>query len=171
MQASKASVPAKSRALVVLVLVFAMVASATAGTWWTVATDGTASTSTEALPEAPQVIVDWHNDTGLKVTVNVAGLELAVQSTVGGGFSVVACPQTPLAGEIGTPALPVVRRLFLVPEGAAVEPSFNQGPASVIDLAGAGFANPIIPMQPPINMAPGDLVRDVPLQSGRLRCG
>jgi len=99
--------------------------------------------------------VDWCDESGLGVTVDLAGLELTLERTEAGEFVAVGWPESPLAGELGTPALPVVRRLFAVPRDATADLEVRAGPATVIDLAAAGFTAPLIPMQGPIPMTPG----------------
>ena len=155
MHAPKANFRASSRVPAAMALLATMASSAAAGTWWTVADDGEAGVNGQAVLQSPQVAVDWYSDAGLAVTVDVAGLEFAVEQTKGGEFLRVTCPATALDGEIGEPALPAIRRLFVVPEGAAVGLEVTQGQASVIDLAAAGFGVPVMPMQPPIPMIPG----------------
>ena len=138
----------------------AMAASGTAAdTWMTVSPEGRVSVNEKAAPQPPSVVVDGYDDTGLEVTVDLAGLALAPEDTKGGRFLSVGCPETPLGGKYGTSALPVVRRLFTTPVGATVELQVEQGEASVIDLKAAGFTMPVLPMQPPIVMEPGALER------------
>jgi len=102
--------------------------------------------------QAPEVVVHWYGDTGLDVSIHVAGIELANESTKAGEFVQVTCPETPIAGEPGAPALPVVRRLFGVPEGAAVDLSVQESESSIVALSSLGFTEPVIPMQRPISL-------------------
>jgi len=140
---------------VATMLLATVVSSATAGTWVPVTPDGKMGAGVSVPPQAPQVIVDWHNDSGLAVRVAVAGLELSPHTTKEGTFVTVGCPETPLAGAVGTPALPVVRELLLVPPGATIRMEVDEGRSRIIDLPAAGFAGRVMPAQAPIRMVPG----------------
>ncbi|MFQ5805464.1 MAG: C25 family cysteine peptidase [Phycisphaerae bacterium] len=159
MQVPRASFRAWGPGVSVGALLVIVASSAGAGTWFTIAPDGMVRVNAEAVPQPPQVVVDWYDDTGLEVTVDVAGLEFTLEETGAGEFVLVSWPEAPLAGELGTPALPVVRRLLVVPQGATVALEVREGQAAVIDLAAAGFVAPVIPMQGPIPMSPGALER------------
>jgi len=124
-----------------------------------VASDGAAAVSRDALPRAPQVVVGWYDDTGLDLTVDLAGLELSVEATRGGEFVWACWPEAPLGGAIGEPTLPVVRKLVAVPQGTTLDLHVAQGRGSVIDLTATGFSDPLMPVQAPIPMVPGALER------------
>ena len=124
------------------------------GTWIAVNPDGAFSADGTTPAQAPEVVVHWYGDTGLDVSIHLAGIELARESTESGEFVRVTCPKTPIAGDLGMPALPVVRRLFGVPEGATVDLHTQESESSIVDLSSLGFAGSVMPMQRPISLDP-----------------
>ncbi|MCK4659057.1 MAG: hypothetical protein KAV82_05995 [Phycisphaerae bacterium] len=147
MQASKANFQAWGGALLVAALLAAVASSAEAYTWLAVTPDARLGLSGDGAPQAARVDVNRHNDTGLEVSVDILGLELASKTTQAGEFVEVRWPEAPIAGEIGRPALPVVRKLFIAPQGATVDLVVHEGQPSVINLQEVGFAAPVMPVQ------------------------
>ena len=140
---------------VVAALALAVTASAAAaGTWVRVTPDNRSQAAASDRPEAPVVEVPWYDASGLAVTIDTPGLELEPCAIRGGTFLRVGWPGCGLTGESGSPALPVVRRLCIIPEGAEVELRVRTGPAAVVDLGALGFADPLMPVQPPMSAAP-----------------
>lgn len=125
--------------------------SAAAGVWLPVPPNG------GTVSQGPRVEVDACWARGVDVAVDITGLDISLTSSAGGDFVLVTLPGESLSGALGEPALPVVRRRFAAPAGAGVELQVTAGPASTIDLAAMGLAAPIMPMQAPISMAPGEL--------------
>ncbi|MCP3903876.1 MAG: hypothetical protein GY715_09595 [Planctomycetes bacterium] len=99
---------------------------------------------------APRVIVNSHDATGITVTVATDGVTAGARATAGGEFVTVTWPDASLAGAPGAPALPIVREFFLAPRGANVGVSMRPAVETTIDLAAAGLARPVIPMQPAV---------------------
>jgi len=132
-----------------------MASDATAGTWVSVSTDGTVSAVQDGASGPPQVMVGWHDDSGLSVQVDVAGLEFSRTTTKGGEFVSVGWPELSTAGEIGYPAIPVVRRLFIAPPQADVSVATAQGPPVIIDGQTLGFPLVMMSVQSPIEKIPG----------------
>jgi hypothetical protein len=100
--------------------------------------------------------VDFCNDTGLEVTVDIAGIELTPETTRAGEFVTASLPDTPVAGETGDPALPVVRRLFIAPPGAKLNLTVDAGPGTPVDLKALGLDSPLTPLQSRIPKLPGN---------------
>ena len=76
--------------VVCIAAVFAVTASsAAAGNW--VAVPGGADVSRvvsgEAGPQPPHLVVDWYDDSGLALTIDVGGVQLSVEETEGGEFA------------------------------------------------------------------------------------
>jgi hypothetical protein len=140
--------------------------SAFVSTWFTPTPDGKTEVSQEAISPAPQVAVKAYDDSGLDVAVDVVSPELTLKTTEPGNFVAVTWPECPLGGETGEPALPVVRKLFIGPRGATVDLTVATGQATAIDLEAAGFADPVIPVQAPIQLTPGALERATFCQDG-----
>lgn len=138
-------------------LLVAMVSSAAAGTWLMLAPDGVTSVAAATTGPGPHVIVTRRDESGLDLTVDLPGLELALEQTIAGQLLRVSWPGASPAGAIGAPIVPVIRRLVVAPRGADVHLDVVEGHPTVVDLTAAGFAEPVIPRQPPIAMAPGAL--------------
>ena len=123
--------------------------------WWAVTADGSLVPKPGATPEAAQVCVLRQTPIGLELAADLPGLGLAAVQTPGGEFLRVDWPEAALLGAAGGPALPVARRLLLVPDGAAVRLSVSEGRATAIDLAALGYTQPVVPWQPSVPMPPG----------------
>ena len=91
---------------------------------------------------------------GLVVTVEVGDVVLEHVKTAGGEFTAVMCAELPVDGADGSAALPVVRRLVVVPRAARVSLSVETGETMVRDLLEAGYPEPVVPYQPPVPMSP-----------------
>lgn len=123
-----------------------------ASTWVEVTPDGALFVSDPASARAPQVQLLERDDTGLSLAVRLHGVEIGQELSPHGDFLRVTCPRTPLAGDVGAPALPVIRRLFCVPPGA--EPRVQIEPSAAVraSLDELGLAAPVAPMQGPLSM-------------------
>ena len=110
-------------------------------------------------PQAPTVTVGRADDAGFEATIGLAGIALESRTTKGGHFVEVIWPDAAIAGGIGLPAVPVVRRLFIAPPGATVSATAELGRAVVVRLAEAGYAVPVMPLQAPVPKLPGALER------------
>jgi hypothetical protein len=122
------------------------------GTRMELAPDGTWNPTTDGSAQAPEVVVSWYNDSGLEATFDLLGFEIESLATEAGQFLRFTCPETALAGEVGTPGLPVIRRLVGVPHGARVSLAFREESPAVIDLSAADAAAPLWPMQGPYSI-------------------
>ncbi|MBU0717761.1 MAG: hypothetical protein KJ749_05880, partial [Planctomycetes bacterium] len=137
---------------VVLLLVHA---SAAGSSWVSVAGDGTVSVADTATATAPTLSVLQHNDAGIDAALVAHGFSLVPQATKGGEFVQVSWPEAPVTGEIGSPALPVVRELFVAPPGVEIQLSVTTGDATVVNSDTAGMSLLLLPVQPPIPKLPG----------------
>ena len=145
MRASGSVPGAWSWATTVGMLATVLVAGAQASTW--VALDPVHAVE----PVATRVEVLERDASRLTVAVELAGLELTARDTPAGPFVLVEAPVASLGGAVGTPALPVVRRLFVVPEGATVETSARALGSSLFDLRSLGYSHRVFPVQPPVS--------------------
>ena len=93
---------------------------ATADSFVIVTPDGTVALKEASVAVAPQVTVNDYDDAGLRLSMDVPGLALRPRKIKDVNFVVVDWPDASIAGEIGAPGLPVVRRIFIAPHGAAV---------------------------------------------------
>lgn len=93
---------------------------------------------------------------GMDVRVEVPGLSVSEQRLGDGTFCKLGWPDAAYAGETGGPAVPVVRRMFIVPHGATVSVDVSAGPPVAIDAARLGRSLPLMPMQTPKATEPRD---------------
>jgi hypothetical protein len=137
-----------------LVLVW-FCASAAADIWLTPTPTGGAALSDSA--SAAQVTTADRGPEGFQVGVSLGGFIFQPQKTEAGEFVSLLLPDEPAAGEIGTPALPVIRRLFVVPDGVDVVTQVWTGPPAVANAETLGRPLRLMPVQPPIEKVPGAL--------------
>jgi len=155
MQLSKLRVGVWSRVLIAAVLLTVAVSSATAGTWVAVTPEGKVGLQPAGTSQAPQVDVNWYDSSGLSVTVELTGLEFTGEKTKGGGFVNIGWPMSPYAGQIGKPAIPVVRHFVVAPAEAQVSVSVDAGTGVLIGSDEIGFQLRAKPVQAPIEKIPG----------------
>ncbi len=88
--------------------------------------------------------------------VEVPGLRAEVKDSVEGGFAQLAFDGGNLAGELGRPEIPVLRRLVEVPPGAEVRVRLElQGAPEIRALSAWGLPARLWPVQPPRVKTPG----------------
>ena len=124
---------------------------ATAGTWMPVG----GATRQDTAPCAPEIDVVTFGPAALSVFVDLPGLELVPHKAGNETFVLAQWPQASLAGDVGTPAVPVVRRLFWGPVGADVTVRATEGPLTTLPLDALDAVGPLLPVQPAVSMAPG----------------
>lgn len=107
--------------------------------------------------EPAEAVVNWHDTSGVAVTVRCGALELEVEPSATGEYVRVRLPESPVSGQPGHPELPVVRRLVRVPAGAAATLAVSAGEPWVLDLAAAGLPQAVWPAQGPQSMGPAGL--------------
>ena len=141
-------------------VVLVLVNPASASEWLEVGPAGTAAVI-KAPAVAPALAVSRSDLTGLSLTVQTAGVELLRHENTAGRFLELTWPDASIHGQVGAPALPVIRRLFIAPAGASVSCKCDAGAAVRIDLAAAGLPSWIQPVQASIEKLPGALERAV----------
>ncbi len=151
-----------SRTMVVTVLLLAVLATtqnAIADTWVSVRADGQVRLEAGSSCPGPVVTVDEYGETGFDVGVEVGGVEVVPVKTRGGEFVRLGWGEDSVYGAVGEPAIPVVRRLFVVPAGANVTVSakVDDGIRIGSDLINTPLQ--VIPVQPSIEKVPGALER------------
>ncbi|MCK4342642.1 MAG: hypothetical protein KAY37_13070 [Phycisphaerae bacterium] len=155
----------RGRNVVLAVILLAAVGFASADTWLEVDASGTAVLRPVQGPaatlytnaEIPGLSVDRSDWAGLSVTAWTPGLLLRLHENEVGQFVEATWPEAAVSGEIGTPAMPVLRGLLVVPAGADVNFTYELGPATTIDLAANGLPSWLLSVQPPIEKVPGAL--------------
>jgi len=129
-------------------------------TYVTVAPDGTLTLKDAAAASAPRLAVGQSDETALGLTLRVPGFTVNVGNTKRGEFLRVGWPGAAVAGEIGAPALPVVRRLIIAPPGARVVVEAQPGEPTVVDVRvigrhPRGVTLQVMPVQAPVPKIPG----------------
>nr|HPM84863.1 C25 family cysteine peptidase [Candidatus Anammoximicrobium sp.] len=143
--------------VVLAVACLATTGGAHADTWLQVDAHG-AVTLSEATPTAPAVTVtvaDRSGLSGLTVVAATSGVALQRHEQKAGQFVELTWPEASISGEIGMPALPVIRRLFVAPAGASVSVSYTTGPAIIVDTRTTQMPGWVLPVQLPIEKVPG----------------
>ncbi len=98
----------------------------------------------------PQVLVTASDNTSISLEVGVPGFSIDRQKTRGGDFLVLDWPGANPSGAIGSPALPVIRELFIAPMGAEVSVAVQGMLPLVVDAQTLGFDFQVMPRQAPV---------------------
>ncbi len=139
--------------LALLALLLAPAAFADA---WLTVTPAGAPGLKEVVPESwPELRVADAGPDGFQVAVKLEGLVVKPQKSELGEFLSLTLPEGAVAGEIGTPGIPVLRRLFVALPGAEVSARVRTGPAYVADESALGMPVRLAPVQPPVEKRPG----------------
>ena len=140
-------------ALTLLVLLALPVS--TLGDWVSVTPDGRVTDLITAPLDPTSVSVDWSCGDGFGVTIEMTELALRSCATKGGEFVELGWPNAAQAGEIGTPSVLAIRRLFVAPPEADVSLIADAGPGFTVNSEAVGFPLVLKPVQPPIPKIPG----------------
>ncbi len=143
--------------VVALLTVFAAGSALAADSWLAVDAGGRVAVSPLTQEVVPVVAVERADATGLNVSVRFAGLAARQRQTKGGAFVELGWPDAAVAGQIGEPALPVVRKLFVAPPGATVSVDWTAGPVISEQLDAAGIGERVMPRQAPVPKIAGAL--------------
>lgn len=129
--------------------------SAVADTWYAITPDGLrAKESIAAVAPDLRVVADEADR--LEFTIRVDGLRVESFKTIDGAFVNVDWPGAASFGDIGSPAIPVVRNVFVAPVGAVVTARV-QSAADRISVDASIIGEPIrlAPVRAPIPKVPG----------------
>lgn len=151
-----------SRGLVVAVLLLGAlltVESAVGETWVSVTPEGQPRLEAGSRCVGPSIGVDEYGERGFDVLVEVNGLSVEPVKTREGEFVRLGWTEGSIHGAVGEPAVPVIRRLFVVPNGASVTVSAQVGEAVEIGSDVINTPLRVIPVQAPIEKVPGALER------------
>jgi hypothetical protein len=144
-----------------LVLMVVICGTAAGDSWVTVDPSGAAIMGESGPTQVPVVEPMKSGPEGFDARVGTAGFGVSIEDTSAGEFVRLYWPDASIAGEVGEPAMPVVRRLFVAPPGAQVTVSTFEGEPTVIDLEAAGLPWRVMPAQPPIEKLPGAIEQAV----------
>ncbi len=145
--------------LCVIVATSIVTETASGDSWLAVSADGIVTIQDISAAKPPVLDVRAYDENGIELAVTTTGLAFAPRTTKGGDFVQIMWPDRPVTGEIGTPALPVIRRLFTAPAAADVLITIDQGQTVVIDARSASLPLRVMPVQPPIPKLPGARAR------------
>jgi len=106
-----------------------------------------AATETSSDQAEARVLVQYSDESSLEVSVETPTPTMELMNTPIGAFVQVKWPGAALRGESGAPKIPVVAKVFIAPRGAEITADVRLGPATLIDLAEAGYDAPLMPMQ------------------------
>jgi subtilisin-like proprotein convertase family protein len=123
--------------------------------WATTTDDGGAALKEMSIASSPETSVLSADRTGMVLDILVPGFSLEMQKTRGGEFLALGWPSASPSGAVGAPALPVVRKLFLAPLGAAVTVQVDAGDAILVDADLLGRDFRVMPRQAPVPKLPG----------------
>ena len=143
--------------LAALVLVAMVSTVSAAETWVSVGADGSAVVETTTVAEAPDVMVLRADPGGVSARVISNGFGVEAKSVEAGEFLTLRWPGASLTGAVGSPAMPVVRRLFVAPTGAEVSLRVMESPGVAVDLESVRLPWRVMPVQPPVEKVPGAL--------------
>jgi hypothetical protein len=140
----------RSIGLMIALVLLATASAPAADSWVRLAPNGQLAVERSATSEAPRVILRTCNQDALQLSVETPGVGLLAQKTDAGDFVTVTWPDAAPWGQIGGPALPVIRRLFIAPLDATVSLATAVGPVGTIDEATIGHPLLVMPRQAPI---------------------
>ncbi len=95
-----------------------------------------------------------NSDSVLAIDVGLAAVRSDIIATDGGDFALIEIDGSGETTDIGSPKLPVIRRLVQIPEGATVNLT-AQGEAKYYSVAQFTGASQILPRQPGVEKIPG----------------
>ncbi len=118
--------------------------------WVTADVNGQAALG-DTETSGPHVLVTSSDATSIVLEAGIPGFSIDRQKTMGGEFLVLDWPGACPSGAIGSPALPVIRKLFLAPHGAEVSVTAQAVLPLVIDAQTLGLDTlQVMPRQAPV---------------------
>lgn len=136
-------------------VLFVAVQIAAANSWYTATPNGLQPKEVAAAV-SPELNVAVESDTRLEFTVQVDGFCVDSFKTADGVFAKVTFPNAAISGQVGDPAIPVIRKIIVAPTGAVVKASVTSADDEVeLDSAGYGQALVVAPVRAPIPKVPG----------------
>jgi hypothetical protein len=147
--------PIVRKCLCALVALLFVCTNAVAAEWFTLSPDGLLVPDQASIPTDPGLTVNRADETGVAVSVQLAGVVLDTRQHEAGAFTSVTWPESATLGEIGQPALPVMRRLIVVPDGATFALDVTAGQPVRVGLDAAGYPPMLDPLQAPVPKIPG----------------
>ena len=139
------------------IITFTLSHAAIGGSWLFATAAGDLVLGEAIAPQPTDVSVRDFGQSGFEVTARTPGLTAEQYATEYGEFVRLRMPDRPVDGEIGAPAIPVVRELFVAPMGATVTVEADAISDSLAVGQTWGIQLRLEPNQPPIPKEPGAL--------------
>jgi len=143
--------------LVVIAVIVMASGAAAADSWVVVNEEGEAVVQSVTFAEVPEVTVIRSDIGGVGARFDTPGFGISSEETPAGDFLRLRWSDASMAGQIGEPALPVIRRLLVAPPGAEVTLTVFAGESAQLGLEAAALPWRVMPLQPPIEKIPGAL--------------
>jgi hypothetical protein len=140
---------------IVVLAVLCVPAATSAADWYAVTPAGGLTAETASSGSAPMIDVTASDLETLRVTAAAMGLSLETVQGDHGQFVRLSWPDAAPFGELGAPALPAIRRLFIAPYGAEISWQAEVGQAYTLDSGAVGQPLSIYPVQLPVPKVPG----------------
>ncbi len=125
--------------------------------WLGVGANGAAEVREAASADPPAIVVTSRAGFDVDVTCETPGILIRHQKLAGGEFAAIEWPSESRHGEVGTPSVPVLRRLMMGIPGVEPTLSFEAGTTVTFDAKLAGRTLRLAPVQAPIPKTPGAL--------------
>ena len=152
---STASLRMKCGAAVLVMLAWNM-SAAGADVWYESTGAKTGTPAKNVAVQLPTVVIAENSATALRFSVVTPGVAISSFKTADETFTVVGWPDAAISGDVGSPAIPVVRRLIVVPPDCDVTATVVSAAAPrVLDEKTVGAALFLAPVRAPIPKLPG----------------
>ncbi|MCX6640689.1 MAG: C25 family cysteine peptidase [bacterium] len=111
----------------------------------------------QAQAEAPTLNLQRSDFSSMQLNVSLSGFSYESLQTKGGDFSRLLVGDEGYTTIVGSPQLPVIRRLIEIPYGASPELIIKNSVLRQDKLSSYGLQSRIVPVQPPVEKIPGAL--------------
>ncbi len=118
--------------------------------WLSVQPDGRVTVVDSQESMAPVVTADKVEEGIIEISAECFGVYAMTRGTREGSFVALSWPESAVSGEVGTPQLPIIRRLVIVPEGATFNLTVTADSEAIVDLDAVGMPSRVYPRQAPI---------------------
>ncbi len=143
------------RTATIVVIALGTMGVGLADNWLYVTASGELVTG-DSSTQQPAVTVTSSDLDGFRALAQVDQIAARTQSTPLGDFIDLGWADAPRSGAIGAPALPVMRELFVLPQGARLSYDWTTGDGIVVNARDLG-ADFLMPAQAPIEKVAGAL--------------
>ena len=101
----------------------------------------------------------------ITVEVEVGAMDIADVTTQQGDFGLLTASGLSRSYEVGSPNLPISRRLIDIPQGAKIRADVISDDVEEVSLSSLGITNQLMPVQPPLSKSddPATVPFQIPL--------